>query len=202
MKKLEQIHIRPLSEEERSRAWNNIAARIPSTPVLSPFVFPVRKALSMAVVFVFIVGTVGASNSARPGQVLFPLDVAIERVESSLDSSSQADHARERLAEFDQIVGVEGTETQVANDAAQAPIPVRMEKSAPPQADTTMMFAAMEAPEPVRLSDEVEQAIEKTRTELEKILNAATFKGDTETVIKITATIEEFETKVRMMRGQ
>jgi phage baseplate assembly protein W len=76
-----------------------------------------------------------------------------------------------------------------------------MEKASLPEADTTMMFAAMEAPAPVPLSDEVEQAIKKTRIELEKILNAATFEGDVETIIEIATTINEFEAKVNALRA-
>ncbi len=194
MNKLEAIHVRPLSSEERSRAWNNITAQLPSTPVLSPFVFPIRKAISFAAIFIFLVGTVSVSNSARPGQILFPLDTAVERIESSLNSSSQAEHAQERLAEFDEVVG-----NQPPQDVgATAP---RMGKVAAPEADTMMFSVTNDVIAPSPLSDETEQAIITTRTELEKILNDAMLNDDTETVVKVMTTIDEFEAKVEMMRS-
>ena len=196
MKKLETIHVRPLSNEERSRAWNNIAARLPSTPALSPFVFPLHKALSFAAIFIFLIGTVSASDSARPGQLLFPIDRAVERIETTLDPASQANHAQERLVEFDEIIG-----SQPPQDAA-APAP-RMGKVATPSAETMMFSAAMDAPtQAVELSPGAEQAIATTRAELEAILNKALMDDDAETVAKIIATIDEFETKVQAMRGQ
>ncbi len=215
MKKLENIRIRPLSNEERSRAWNSIASRLPSTPVLSPFVFPIHKVVSFAAVFIFLIGTVSASDSARPGQLLFPVDIAVERIESSLDSSSQADHAQERLAEFDQTVTVK-------TDDQEVPTAARMEKAAAPMApinprpsdvflegepaseaaDMMMFSVVRDGPAPTPLSVETEQTITTTRAALEEILNKALMSDNTETVVEIMATIDEFEAKVRVMRGQ
>lgn len=211
MKKLENIRVRPLSNEERSRAWNSIASQLPSTPVLSPFVFPLHKTLSFAAIFIVLIGTVGASNNARPGQLLFPIDIAVERVETSLDSSSQVDHARERLAEFDATVGsdvIQETPAAIRMEKAAAPVtsspadaPLQAEPAS--EASDMMMFSAMRAaPAPTPLSDEIEQAIATTRVELEEILNKALMDDDTETVVEIMATIDEFEAKVQMMRGQ
>ncbi len=196
MKKLENIRIRPLSNEERSRAWNNIALQLPSTPVLSPFVFPIHKVVSFTAIFIVLIGTVSASNNARPGQLLFPIDRAVERIETTLDSTSQADHAQERLVEFDEIVG--------SNETAQeAPATARMEKTAAPTADMMMFSVATEDSAPaIELTPETEQAITTTRAELEEILNKALMDDDTETVVEIMATIDEFEAKVQMMRGQ
>lgn len=214
MNKLENIRVRPLSHEERSRAWNGIAARLPSTPVLSPFVFPIYKTVSFAAVFILLIGTVSASDSARPGQLLFPIDIAVERIESSIDSSSQVDHAQERLVEFDAMVESDTiqetpTATRMEKTAApMAPINPRpsdvfLEGEPPSETADMMMFSAVsEGPAPTPLSDETEQAIATTRAELEAILNKALMDDDTETVVKIMATIDEFETKVQVMRGQ
>lgn len=218
MKKIENIRIRPLSNEERSRAWNGIASRLPSTPVLSPFVFPLHKTLSFAAIFIFLIGTVSASDSARPGQLLFPIDIAVERIESSIDSSSQVDHAQERLIEFDAIVGSD----VIQETPQETPTAARMEKAAAPiapinpqpsdvflegepasgAADMMMMSSTVsDGPAPTPLSDEIEQAIATTRAELEEILNKALMDDDTETVVEIMATIDEFEAKVNTLRG-
>lgn len=197
--KLERIRIRSLSQEERSRSWSGIKTRLSSTPTLSPFTFPIHKAISFAAVFMLVIGTVSVSDTARPGQTLFPIDIAVERVASSIDPSSRVDHAHERLAEFDQTLESDAAQ----NDSGpQMPPAGQMEKAASPEADTVMMFATTEAPLLRPLSEDVEQIIEKTRHELEKILNDAAFKGDEETVIEIVAIIDAFETKVRMMREQ
>ena len=214
MRKLENIRIRPLSNEERSRAWNNIASQLPSTPVLSPFVFPIHKVVSFAAIFIFLIGTVSASDSSRPGQLLFPIDIAVERIESSLDSSSQVNHAQERLVEFDATVGSDET-------IQETPTAARMEKTAAPiapinprpsdvflegeptseTADMMMFSVVNSGPAPTPLSDETEQAITTTRAALEEILNKALMGDDTQTVVEIMATIDEFETKVNTLRG-
>lgn len=218
MKKIENIRIRPLSNEERSRAWNGIASRLPSTPALSPFVFPLHKTLSFAAIFIFLIGTVSASDGARPGQLLFPIDIAVERIESSIDSSSQVDHAQERLIEFDAMVGSD----VIQETPQETPTAARMEKAAAPiapinpqpldvflegepasgAADMMMMSSAVsDGPAPTLLSDETEQAIATTRAKLEEILNKALMDDDTETVVEIMATIDEFEAKVNTLRG-
>ncbi|MDQ5928130.1 MAG: hypothetical protein QG633_568, partial [Patescibacteria group bacterium] len=69
-------------------------------------------------------------------------------------------------------------------------------------ADMMMMSSAVsDGPAPTLLSDETEQAIATTRAKLEEILNKALMDDDTETVVEIMATIDEFEAKVNTLRG-
>ncbi len=197
---LEHIKIKPLSETERAAIWVSVKSKLATTPVESPFSLPAlfsSKALAYAFAFLVVFGTVGASNSAAPGSPLFPLDLAVERVESSIDPASRADHARERLDEFNQTLGIE-PET-VESDGAD----LRMQKNALPEAENTTMMAfsvsddAAQKSAPVRqLPPEMQEAIDNTRRELLKIEAEATLKGDFETLTEIQTTIAEFEARV------
>jgi hypothetical protein len=200
---LEHIKIKPLSETERSDVWIRIKSKLATTPVESPFSLSAlfsSKALAYAFAFLVVFGTVGASNNAVPGSLLFPLDLAVERVESSIDPASRADHARERLNEFDSAVGV----TETVADSAGADI--RMQENAAPEAEVTTMMAfsvsddvAQKSAPAHELSPEMQEVVENTRRELLKIEAEATLKGDAETLAEIQTTIAEFEARVNAL---
>lgn len=205
MHNLEHIRTRPLSHDEQSRAWNNIEQRLATTPAQSPFVFPLQKALSLAFAFVVIVGVVGVSDSAQPGDILFPLDTAVERVESTLNPSSRAGHAHERLEEFAAIT--QSDETSVAMKESTADM--TRTASAPAQESADMLtFSAMsgssvsdDAMASPPLPEHIERAIETTRTELESLLSEALMRGDQDTISEILTTIEIFEVRVASLRA-
>lgn len=205
MHNLEHIRTRPLSHDEQSRVWNNIEQRLATTPAQSPFVFPLRKALSLAFAFVVIVGVVDVSHSALPGDTLFPIKRSVERVESTLNPSARAGHAQERLREF--IAITQSDETSIAMKESTADM--TRTASAPAQESADMLtFSAMsgssvsdDATASATLSEHIEQAIETTRTELESLLSEALMRGDQDTISEILTTTEIFEAHVASLRA-
>lgn len=211
MNNLEHIRIKELSSEERSRVWSSLETKLPETPVRSPFVqsttdrpwvgFPMHKALSLAFAFVLIVGTVGISDSARPGDTLFPIDRAVERVEATLNPSSRARHAQERFEEFASLVG-SPTGAGVAMKAGDM---AELSRTSAPQAEMAAMFALVDdasAPTPQPLDEETEAHIETTRLEIEMLLGKALMQGDQTTINEILAIQEAFEQYVASLRAQ
>lgn len=199
---LEHIRTRPLSLDEQSRVWGGIEQRLDTTPAQSPFVFPMHKALSFAFAFVVIVGVVGVSDSAHPGDILFPLDTTVERVESSLRPASRASHAQERLAEFTTLT--QTTNAPIAMKSGQADM-IRSTGEAAPEMADTLMFSSMvaddTAPVPTPLPEHIEQAVESTRAELEALLSEALMRGNEQTINEILMTIELFEAHVASLRA-
>jgi hypothetical protein len=109
-------------KEKISSALRNFVAENPEKSIKSPFyeswfIFRQRTfALSVALVIVFVLagGTVFASRNSLPGNLLYPIKMASERVESftAVGPKAQAEvyvsHAVSRLQEVEQIVTSSG----------------------------------------------------------------------------------------------
>ena len=93
-------HNVPLTDQKKSDLWYAIETDIQKLPIPSPFLFSFITKKSMASIIIALVlmlgasGSVYASNEARPGDILFPIDQAIERVRLSLTND---DETRARL---------------------------------------------------------------------------------------------------------
>jgi hypothetical protein len=186
---LEHIIVRPLSDEEHARVWGAIERSLPKTPTLSPFSFFRHKLVAFAAVFVVLISIGGISDPARPGDMLFAIDLAFEQAETAVDPGSRADHAHERLREFQASFGVP-TETAPTE---------RMGKAVAQQAETATFMMAMDASESAGTPDLPEgtrQAIERTRRELDTLYAQAALTGDDKTLAKIQAIIDEFESYI------
>lgn len=196
---LEHITIKPLTEAERAQVWLSIKGKLAMIPAESPFSITSlfrSKALAYTFAFLVVLGTVGASDNAVPGSPLYPVDLAVERVESTVAPASRAHHARERVSEFKATLG----ETQLA---AETGIDLRMEKTIAPEANTMMLMVADDAAQeedggaPVReLPPNVQANVDATRQALHAIEAEAALTGDMETLAVIQATIAEFEALV------
>ncbi len=189
LQRLDHIKTRPLSERERADVWLSIKSKLATTPTAFPFSFFSRKVLVYALAFIVIVGTVGASNSARPGSPLFSVDLAVERVESAVDPASRADHARERLAEFESVVG---SETFITTSET------RQAKTLAPAESMPMAMMAMDSAGEQsvhELPPEIQKVVDAARQELRAIEAEATLKGDAETLTEIQVVIVEFEAR-------
>jgi hypothetical protein len=188
LKTLERLKPRPLSQAEQSRAWAGISARrAAAASIPSPFSSVSRRALVFATAFILIFTTVGASDRARPGEALFVLDRAVERAETIIDPASRAEHAEERVEEFERGLAA----LQGSGGAGERV----MQKEA---ADSAMLMVATGvSEEPPARSRELELLIETTRGELSKLAAQAALQGDTETLAAIAAATEAFEARVR-----
>lgn len=111
--RLKGVKFRELSESESRSAWDKISVNLDGRPA---FLFPTLLAnkksmiplLIGALIFASAGGTVAASNSAVPGDALFGIDRAVERVELALAGSGKAEiklkHANERLEEVEKLI--------------------------------------------------------------------------------------------------
>lgn len=98
----------PLTGTESDAAWTHIESRLglaqtahSTTPVLTlPFGLRPAFALVIIVLLVFTSGaTVYAADNARPGDLLFPLDLIIERAQYKLTPESRRAGLERRFAE-------------------------------------------------------------------------------------------------------
>lgn len=100
-----------LSEKEQSTLWSQISLHMPQPPLMFPFIwFAVPRHMALAFVVVLVVMSGGVSivraDNARPGDALFPLDRALERLELRLAQTTDdkarvgVKHAEERITEL------------------------------------------------------------------------------------------------------
>ncbi len=111
---LEESAPHSLSTTERESVWNAVLLRVEHTPTPSPYFFNLNHTSMIPLIVAIAVllsagGTVAASDGARPGDLLFPVDRAVEDMRLSLASEKdKADlrvkFADERLHEFDSIL--------------------------------------------------------------------------------------------------
>ncbi len=111
--KLNTMKFRGLDGDERDSAWRAIAAqKAVRTPGLSfNFALKPMTALLIALAVLFSgTGVVAASDAAKPGDALFGIDLAVERLQLSLAGSEKRNElarefARERLQEIQKLRG-------------------------------------------------------------------------------------------------
>ncbi len=118
-------HHTSLSSEKKAALWKSIEADIKITPLPSPFIFSFLTKKSMTSIALALVlmlgmgGTAYASNEARPGDLLFPVDQILEEVRLALASSDDAraelqiTFAEERLAELRSILSENSRDNSV-----------------------------------------------------------------------------------------
>jgi len=110
------MKVKHLSEEEQERVWGGVmksfATNRESSPRYSILQFTIKPMYKFAIallLFVFSAGTVYASDSAKPGDTLFPLDRAWENIRLVFSSGEKKDELKvkfafEREQEFNQIL--------------------------------------------------------------------------------------------------
>lgn len=113
---LNTISVRDLDESEKKIIWNNIQANLKtSSKSISLWLWVksrplIQKATALSLIFGMTATSAWAADSARPGDLLFPLDQAIEKIQLTLATSDskrdelQLQFALERVEEVQQIL--------------------------------------------------------------------------------------------------
>jgi hypothetical protein len=126
-----------LSASEKAELWQGIQARLGPIPQRSWWVTitdtmtkqrHLSKSAQIAIVAVLLLGvsgTAAASNQAKPGDLLFGIDRALEQVQLSLASEEKTPeirlrHAEERLAEIQEMLAEAEAEMMTAGDATSS----------------------------------------------------------------------------------
>lgn len=118
-----------LTDAERTRVWSAVNATITGA-VPSPF-YPLLTKRSMIPLVIALAvllgagGTVAASDDARPGDFLFPVDRAVEEVRLAFSAEKdKADlrvkFAEERVREFDSLVDENAGDTELSGELTAA----------------------------------------------------------------------------------
>ncbi len=109
-----------LDGAEKELLWKNIEMKITEKPILSPFAFAFKKiymmpAAAFAIILILGVGTSAAAEQSRPGDILFPVERALEEVRLAIATNDmekttlQIKYAEERLSEMRSLL--EGKQT-------------------------------------------------------------------------------------------
>ncbi|OHA91285.1 MAG: hypothetical protein A2758_02360 [Candidatus Zambryskibacteria bacterium RIFCSPHIGHO2_01_FULL_49_18] len=179
--KLKSLRFRSLAESEAHDAWNTINARITS----HTFQLSAKRTnmISLLIgVLVFVSGgTAVAANSAVPGDVLFPIDRAVENMRLAFSGKSKANlkvkFAEERLDEVDKLI---------AKARLSAKATTTVSTSSPQSATTT----------PKRANGKVSVGVDYAVSFLNNVAADLAASGDVEASAKIDSVIDRFETLV------
>ena len=115
---------RDLREEERSALWQDIEQKIlqaspalrhqaAANPIMHFFTTPAAKGVLALVVALGLIGGGTAADAAKPGDALFGIDLALEKLELALAASAESKaevrikHAEERLEELSVLFAAE-----------------------------------------------------------------------------------------------
>jgi hypothetical protein len=149
---LKQIKLKNISAEEKNSLWSKIIFRRLNEEKYSsqPFIYRVSFSMrKMAVGFFALIlilsgSIVASSKNSMPGEILFPIDVAVDKIEISLAGEEKRNELRFKFAE-DQIQKIKN---------------VSKEKSIPPVLITDLSQAEMLEMEAVAYSNETVVSIE------------------------------------------
>jgi len=107
-KKLSSLTIKPLTQNEEHILWSRVkegfyGAQAAAAEARTPFrkkLLNMKTLIASALVFSLLGGsTVAAANSAKPGDLLFPIDIAAEKVRIILATNEAKDELRIKFAE-------------------------------------------------------------------------------------------------------
>lgn len=153
-KKLEQLGVKSITENEKNVLWSKIQSgfyaerargAIASSVVrhrsFLPKIFNFRVAMASLLIGSFLTGsTIVAADSAKPGDLLFPVDIAVENVRIVFAANGKKDElkikfAGERLGEAKIILAIlinggGGTYTTATSSAATSTIATQGTQSA------------------------------------------------------------------------
>ncbi len=130
-----------LTRERKDALWSAIETDISTTPIPSPFLFSFITQKHMAPIALALIlmlgvgGTAYASNEARPGDLLFPIDQALEEARLALTQNDtdrarlQIAFAEERLVELRSILAEDSTDgsSVTSNNSTGTVLPFKAE---------------------------------------------------------------------------
>jgi Domain of unknown function (DUF5667) len=141
-----------LSQEKKDAVWSAILSEIEKKPIRSPYIFSFRKHTTMTplalalILMLGVGGTTFASNDARPGDLLFPVDQALEDARLAL-ARNDDDRARLHIAfaeeRLEELRSILGESTTSPSDTIATSSITRFEAEADVFTDTTLVKVEM-----------------------------------------------------------
>ncbi|XOB40893.1 MAG: DUF5667 domain-containing protein [Candidatus Nealsonbacteria bacterium] len=176
----EAARINPLTKTEKNILWTKIESKISQHQILRIFGLKPKFVFASFMSFVLITASavaVGASNDAGPGDLLYPIDIAIERIELALSRENNKDNlrlkfAQERLKEAQKALAFQNN-----NDLENITISTSTENNFKriQKADKTLPSALEKLEKTKELLEQKgnEKAVERVNEIIEKLTNLA-----------------------------
>lgn len=194
---LKQMGKRPLSGKEKEMLWSRIERRLGKQTffqkladgILAPFYLKSRAAFAFALILIFAgssVTTALAANNAKPGDFLFPFDIAAEKFQLIIASKGEQDKLRvkfaeERLDEVRIILAFENIAHASSSDTGDATASSTDDGSGTAASST-----------PPKHSKKAEKAIATALAHLEKAREILEEHGNAESLAALENVIDNF----------
>ena len=116
------MRVSPLTRQEKDKIWKQVCFGMSSLPQKtahkSRIVSIFKKSMAITLIFGMTMGTASAANEAKPGDLLFPLDRAMEDAYLFIASNGKKDElkvkfALERVEEVKEIFSEISTKTKI-----------------------------------------------------------------------------------------
>ncbi len=195
-KKLKKLQIQPLSDLERDQMWQRMHAHISEPKPYNIYSLTLIHAhmikiiLSVIILFVGSVATVAASNSAKPGDFLFPIDRAVENVQIKFSSDKNKDKlkvkfAHERAEEIEEVLLDSSNDDDISTNLGQ----VTATSTTPTTTDDISGSQSTQ-------QERIEQAFATALEYIAEVKLELVEKGNTEAVAAIDLIINQLEENI------
>lgn len=203
-------HAKPrgLSPEEKSSLWSNIkngiasahgsnAYRLYNLSIFRYAYFQKRKVAFGFMVALLTLGsgiTVVAANGAKPGDILFPIDLAAEKVQIALSTSAtgrdnlRVQFARERLSEVQSII------EEHESLPALVPSNVNTTTGTTTAVNASTTTTKVDTPAEQKMREQEDRALASARAYLEDARTQVEIDGNVSSVETIDRLIDELST--------
>ena len=126
-KHLNKVRVNSLTQQEKNAVWKQVCLGMAVTPKKSHKIkisSLFKKSMALTLIFGMTMGTASAANEAKPGDILFPLDRAMENAHLYIVSNGKKDDlkvkfALERVEEVKEIFSEISTKTIITEVRAE-----------------------------------------------------------------------------------
>lgn len=101
-KQLKKIQVSSLTQQEKNFVWKQVSLNMQATPRKDSYKTKaasiLKKSVAISLIFGMTMGTASATDNAKPGELLFPFDRAMENAQLSLSSGEKKDELKVKFA--------------------------------------------------------------------------------------------------------
>ncbi|PIP73345.1 MAG: hypothetical protein COW88_02285 [Candidatus Lloydbacteria bacterium CG22_combo_CG10-13_8_21_14_all_47_15] len=206
---LKKMKRNPLSQKEKEMLWSRIQTRIEKKSIFNwltsglPISFSHNSRFMLALALALILassgaGTVLAANNAKPGDILFPIDIAAEKIRLVISTKDKQDmlrvqFAEERLHEVRILIAFENSPGD--NTAGN-------KQTASSTAASATSTDTIASSTPSRHSKKTEKALAQAIAHLEKAQNILEEHGNSEALASLETVIADFSAQYQYTGNQ
>jgi len=101
-KQLKKTQVSSLTQQEKNFVWKQVSLSMAATPHKDSYKTKVssilKRSVAISIIFGMTMGTASATDSSKPGDLLFPFERAVENIQISMTSGEKKDELKVKFA--------------------------------------------------------------------------------------------------------